>query len=171
MFNYTKVDGSIYAIPAMRAKIDGSLKIRKDWLDKYNIPVPATLEEYRAALKKIIESDPDGNGKKDTIGFIQHGFSTLDHTFQSAFGVFKPTYDEEGGMIKEILTPQYTDMVEWFIGLYKDGILAKEWPVMKNTQAEELFLTGQVASYQRNTWRDWPFEQAIKKVQRIFQNI
>lgn len=49
---YLTVDGKIYAVPRSRSRIDPGIKIRKDWLDKLSIPVPKTLDEYAAALKK-----------------------------------------------------------------------------------------------------------------------
>ncbi|MDR1263565.1 MAG: extracellular solute-binding protein [Oscillospiraceae bacterium] len=165
VFDYAKVDGKIYGIPSMRAMIDPSIKLRKDWLDKLGIPVPTTMDEYKEALKAIVNGDPDGNGQKDTLGFIQHGFATIDTAFLVAFGGFQPTYDDEGGMIYKNLTPQYEDLIGWMNGLYAEGLIAKEWSVMKNTQAEELFTTGMAASYERNIWRDYPFQTQIQKVQ------
>ncbi len=165
VFRYSSLDGAIYGIPSMRAVIDPSIKIRKDWLDAVGVPVPTTLDEYRDALKAIVDGDPAGLGKGVTLGFIQHGFNTIDQSFLCAFGGFKPTYNDEGGMIYRNLTPQYEELIAWMNGLYKDGLLAKEWSVMKNTQAEELFTTGMAASYERNIWRDYPFEQLIRKLQ------
>ncbi|TDF92750.1 extracellular solute-binding protein [Paenibacillus piri] len=168
VFKFTKVDGKIWGVPRMRSVIDISLKFRKDWADKLGLPIPKTLDEYAATVKKIIDSDPDGNGKKDTLGLIGHGGIVDDATggFQAAFGAFTPTYDEDKGLIHHTLTPQYVEMVGWFNTLYKDGIIPQEFSVMKKTQAEELFNTGRAVSYGRNTWRDWSMEQEIKKVQK-----
>ncbi|SFM27323.1 putative aldouronate transport system substrate-binding protein [Paenibacillus sp. 1_12] len=168
VFKLARIDGKIWGIPRMRSEIDLSLKFRKDWSDKLGLPLPKTLDEYATVMKKIIESDPDGNGKKDTLGLIGHGGIVDDATgpFEAAFGGFTPTYDEEKGLIYHTLTPQYVDMIEWFSKLYKDGVLAQEFSVMKKTQAEELYNTGRAVSYGRNTWRDWSMEQEIKKVQK-----
>src|SRR5690606_36910056 len=82
-----------------------------------------------------------------------------------AFGGLDPVYNEEGGLIKETLTPNYADMIEWLRGLYAAGSLPKEFAAIKITQAEELYKTGRAVSYVRNVWRDYQFEQEIKKVQ------
>ncbi|TBL79521.1 extracellular solute-binding protein [Paenibacillus thalictri] len=166
-WDFLKVDGKIYGVPRNRTQIDPSLKIRKDWLDKLNIPVPTTVDEYTAALKKIVDSDPGGNGKGATIGLINEGFllASADQPILAAFGGFDPAYNSEGGMIHKNLTPAYTDLVAWTRKLYQDGIISKEFLSIKNTQAEQLFTTGRVASYLRNIWRDYSFEQEIKKVQ------
>ncbi|WP_240420949.1 extracellular solute-binding protein [Paenibacillus periandrae] len=48
------------------------LMIRKDWLDKLKLPVPKTTEEYLQTAKAFTDQDPDGNGKKDTLGTTFH---------------------------------------------------------------------------------------------------
>lgn len=127
VWNFMKLDGKVYGIPRNRPQIDLGIKMRKDWLDKLNLPIPTTIDEYAADLKKIVDSDVDGNGKKDTIGIIGHGFLLADgdDTYSGAFGGLDPVYDKDGGMIKNQLTPNYTEMVSWFRKLYADGILAK----------------------------------------------
>lgn len=55
------------------------LMIRKDWLDKLKLPMPATTEDYLKVAKAFTEQDPDGNGKKDTLGTT---FWDIDYFFQ-----------------------------------------------------------------------------------------
>ncbi|MFC5449766.1 extracellular solute-binding protein [Paenibacillus aestuarii] len=170
VWNYIRTDGKIYGVPRNRPHIDLSLKIRKDWLDKLHIPVPTTLDEYAAALKAMVNGDPDGNGKKDTIGLIGQSnsgnfFADSDGSFLAAFGGLDPVIAKDGGLINKYLTPNYTNMVAYFRQMYADGSLAKDFSTIKQTQAEEIFTTGRAASYGRNTWRDYSFEQTIKKVQ------
>ncbi|WP_159881987.1 type 2 periplasmic-binding domain-containing protein [Paenibacillus puerhi] len=164
---YLSVDGKIYALPRSRSRVDLGLKIRKDWLDKLNIPVPTTLDEYAAALKKIVESDLDGNGKKDTLGIIGQGVVVDDGTFLFAagFGAYNPTFNEEGGLIETRLTPQWDDMIAYFRQMYADGGLPKEFSVMKRTQNEELFRTGKAASYTNSIWWDDEWEKENRKTQ------
>ncbi|TVY11297.1 extracellular solute-binding protein [Paenibacillus cremeus] len=166
-FKYLSMDGKIYAVPRSRSRIDPGIKIRKDWLDKLSIPVPTTLDEYAAALKKIVNSDPDGNGKNDTLGLIGHAVivNDGDESFAAGFGALDPTYNAEGGLLHWQLTPQYADMVGWFRGLYQDGVLPKEFAVMKKTQAEELYKTGRAASYVRSVWWDDEWEKSNAKTQ------
>ncbi|MGI2292718.1 extracellular solute-binding protein [Paenibacillus sp. GXUN7292] len=170
VWDYVKTDNKVFGIPRNRPQIDIGIKMRKDWLDKLNLQVPTTLEEYRTVLKTIVEGDPDGNNRNDTIGLIGHGtmssfFSDSDGSFLAAFGGLDPIYDDRGGIINKFLTPNYTDLIRYFRQLYEDGILAQDFSVVKQTQAEEIFTTGRAASYGRNVWRDFTFEQSIQKVQ------
>ncbi|HZG86699.1 extracellular solute-binding protein [Paenibacillus sp.] len=167
VWNYLKVDGKIYGIPRNRPHIDVAINIRKDWLDKFNLPVPTTIDEYANALKTIVKGDPDGNGKNDTIGILGHGFllDDGDNNYMGPFGALDPVFNEQGGLVKDNLTTNYTEMVAWFRDLYANGVLAKEFSAIKKTQAEEMFATGRAASYARNIWRDYTWEQEIRKVQ------
>lgn len=164
-FKYRTVDGKIYSIPGSRSEIDAGIKIRQDWLEKLNIPVPTTLDEYADALVKITQGDPDGNGRNDTLGLIGGGviISDGDASFASAFGAMEPTYNDEGGLIFTNLNPQYTEMIAYFRGLYEKGALSKDFSVTKRTQAQELFTTGRAASYTRSIWWDKEWEDAMKK--------
>jgi putative aldouronate transport system substrate-binding protein len=145
----------------MRSQIHSSIHIRKDWLDKLAIPMPTTLEEYREALKKLVKANPNGQG---TIGQSGFGVSIMDDSFKPAFGMYDPTYDKDGGLIRDILTPQYADMVEYFRGLYADGSLPKEFATLKEKQAEDLFAAGKSAAYGRVVSRDWQYMETNRKL-------
>ncbi|WP_254639104.1 extracellular solute-binding protein [Cohnella sp. GbtcB17] len=164
-YKYRTIDGKIYSLPGSRSQIDPGIKIRKDWLDKLNIPVPTTLDEYADALVKITKGDPDGNGRADTLGLIGGGviISDGDASFASAFGAMEPTYNDEGGLIYTNLNPGYTDAIAYFRKMYEMGALSKEFSVMKRTQAQDLFTTGRAASYTRSIWWDKEWEDLIKK--------
>jgi putative aldouronate transport system substrate-binding protein len=53
--------------------------VRQDWLDKLKLPLPKTTEEYLQVAKAFTEQDPDGNGKKDTLGST---FWDVDYMYQ-----------------------------------------------------------------------------------------
>ncbi|MGF7050587.1 putative aldouronate transport system substrate-binding protein [Paenibacillus sp. DS2015] len=164
-YKYRTVDGKIYSLPGSRAEIDPGIKIRQDWLEKLNIPIPTTLDEYAEALVKIAKGDPDGNNRDDTLGLIGGGviISDGDASFASGFGAMEPTYNDEGGLIQTNLNPQYTETIAYFKKLYESGALSKEFSVTKRTQAQDLFTTGRAASYTRSIWWDKEWEDMMKK--------
>lgn len=83
----------------------------------------------------------------------------------NAFGTDKPTYNPEGGLIYSKLTPQFTEFVAWMKTLFADGILSKEFSVMKPTQATELYQSGKAASLINESMRwSYPFTQTLKKI-------
>lgn len=167
-FKYVTKDGQIMGMPRNRPSIDQGLKLRKDWLDKLGLPIPTTMDEYADALIAMVKDDPDGNGKDDTFGYVHPtGSGTgIPGTFVAAFGGLEPHFTEDNtGLIHTNLTSSYADTVEWMRDLYARGGLPQEFATVKTTQAQEMFETGQAASYLRNIWRAWLFQTSIKKVQ------
>jgi putative aldouronate transport system substrate-binding protein len=161
VYNYTKVDGKNFTLPRMRGSVNASIMVRKDWLDKLKIPMPTTLDEYKEALRAVVKAKPG------TLGFIgdgELGIGDADLSFQAAFGVYDPTYNNEGGRIHNRLTPQYADMVEWLRGLNAEGLMSKEFFTMKRGQAEDLFSSGKAFSYGRSINRDWLYTDSNRKV-------
>lgn len=154
VFDKSRINGNIYGIPRMRSATEFNIMMRIDWLEELNIPQPTTLDEYKEALKKIAAAKPG------TVGLAISGVLGGTTDFPPAFGVYKPTYDDDGGLIRDILTPQYADMVEWFRGMYADGLLPKEFAAISGTQAEDLFSSGRAASYDRNIYRQWMYGEA-----------
>ena len=47
------------------------MKIRQDWLEKLNLPMPQTLDEFYNALVAFRENDMNENGLKDERMVIQ----------------------------------------------------------------------------------------------------
>ncbi|TDF90611.1 extracellular solute-binding protein [Paenibacillus piri] len=156
---YLRIDGKLYTLPRTRGKLDSIVQIRKDWLEKAGLKVPQTLEEFNIALKKIVDSDPAGNGKKTTIGLDYNDY------YAGMFGVWDPIYNNEGGMVYPFLTPNYVDFVSWYRDRYADGVMAKEFSVMKASQVQDLFNSGVLAAYVWNIYHAWDATEAIKKTQ------
>ncbi|MDR1541887.1 MAG: extracellular solute-binding protein [Clostridiales bacterium] len=66
-------DGTLFMFPFV--KPDPSIRTyngpiaRKDWLDKLNIDLPVTMDDWYVMLKAFKEQDPNGNGESDEIPF------------------------------------------------------------------------------------------------------
>jgi putative aldouronate transport system substrate-binding protein len=162
VFDYNRVNGKIYTLPRMRSQVHSSLLMRKDWLDNLKIPMPTTLDEYKAALQAIVKANPTG---QNPIGLTTHGvLGGARDVFMPGFGVYDPTYDKDGGLIRGLLTPQYADMVEWFRGLYADGLLPKEFSTMKEPQSLDLIGSGKAASLGYVVRADWQYTESNRKI-------
>ncbi|MCZ8517078.1 extracellular solute-binding protein [Paenibacillus filicis] len=154
-----RYNGKIYGLPRTRPQIGAAEHIRKDWLDKLGLPVPKTMDELLVTLKKVVESDPDGNGKRDTIGLM------FDESYRAAFGGIDPEYTPDGGLYPKQLSTAYTNMVEWYRKAYADGLMSQEFAIMKDLQYSDMFGAGLAAFYRKNPWHQYGLEQAAKKVQ------
>lgn len=61
-------DGKYYAAPFSAQSF--ALIVRKDWREKVGMEPPATWEDLSKLAVAFTEQDPDGNGEKDTAGFV-----------------------------------------------------------------------------------------------------
>jgi len=161
-WNYVKYDGKIMGIPRSRAQIDNTIMLRKDWLDKANLPVPKTVDEFKETLKAIVKNNPaGGNG---TIGY-DIADATGSPSLNAAFGVPNPTYDADGGLIYSYLTPQFTKQVEWFRSLYEEGLIAKEFSTLTVTQQKDLFSSGRAFAFDASAYYSFVYTNNVKKTQ------
>jgi putative aldouronate transport system substrate-binding protein len=159
--------GKIYGVPQSVSTVSSAPKIRKDLLDDLKLPMPTTMDEYAAVLKKVIDAN------KGMIGLVskQDMFLNDSGGLAQSFGADKPVYNSEGGLIYSKLTPQFTNFVAWLRSAYEMGILAKEFSVMKPTQATELYTSGKAVSFLNESMRwDYAFTEMLKKVKPNAEN-
>ncbi len=69
----TSADGNIYYLPKYTEQMGDQFSqrqwINQTWLDKLNLEMPATTDEFTEVLKAFRDRDPNGNGKKDEIPY------------------------------------------------------------------------------------------------------
>ena len=66
----SSIDGRNYVLPRTRIMARSGLIIRQDWLDHLGLEMPQTQDEFYAVLQAFAQEDFDGNGKQDTIPFV-----------------------------------------------------------------------------------------------------
>ncbi|MBM7564021.1 extracellular solute-binding protein [Paenibacillus sacheonensis] len=172
--NLATVDGKLYGIPTMGTlhNSDPLVWLRKDWLDKLSLQPPKTIDELNAILKAFIEKDPDGDGKKDTIGMP--GAQTFTGQWASTYG-FDPVFDYYKSYVKNwikgpdgtvqygSIQPQTKDALKKLSEMYAEGLVPKDFPVLKNEQANELVISGKAGAFFGPWWSGWsPLNDAIK---------
>jgi putative aldouronate transport system substrate-binding protein len=145
------IEGKTYGIP--ETFFAGSvLALRKDWLDKLDLKVPTTMEEYENVLRSFVNDDPNGSGKKDTIGLgvaIQ-----VDPSWEHIFAAYGVPQNRQllidGQIIPWMLTPGYLDAVKYLNKLYKEGLIDPEFATVPTLQSFEKLWNGQVGAYNFN---------------------
>ena len=145
------VDGQIYGIPEGFAS-GNALAIRKDWLDKLNLPVPTTLDEYETALKAFVNDDPDGNGQKDTIGvgLAIQAMQTWVHIFGAYNVPMGRQVMADGKVTPWMLAPGYLDAVKYLNKLYQEGLVDTEFSTIPSLQSFQKLWNGKVGAYNFN---------------------
>ena len=110
--------------------------INTDWLAKFDLEMPTTIEEYEHALRVMVDGDANGNGQKDEIGYSF--FGNLEHcdepysyaNFFGAFGlVFDTSYvikDEEGSLVFIANREEYKNALSWLHHMVEEGLFDVE---------------------------------------------
>jgi putative aldouronate transport system substrate-binding protein len=121
-------DGKIYSLPTRlpsRPKSSRQPVINKTWLDKLGLKTPETIDELYNVLKAFKEQDPNGNGKKDEIPFIEIGNDLI-----SPFGIADLNNNnmiiKDGKAIYFPVSEAFKEGLKWENKLYAEGLLDKE---------------------------------------------
>ena len=138
-------DGHVYFIPFMgTTPLTQSWMMRKDWLDRCNLEVPNTWEEWLTALKAFKEMDANGNGDPNDEIPLSGVVDKLLYTFDIYnSGIF--CLDPDGNYILVYDHPNYRAYLETMNALYADGLLDKEY-LDRNSNANEANLKAAMAN-------------------------
>lgn len=130
-------DGNIYSIGwNMEGQGSNGLAYRKDWLDKFGLEIPRTLDEYYEVARQIAYNDPDGNGANDT--YAMGGYQDVtgktvgsgnwwDHIW-GAFGALPNHWIEKNGkIINGSVVPEMVDALKFLNRMYSDGLIDPEF--------------------------------------------
>ncbi|WP_168928817.1 extracellular solute-binding protein [Paenibacillus dokdonensis] len=166
------VDGKIYGISSMSTIDNNSAEVwvRQDWLDKLNLEAPTNLERLKKVTKAFIEQDPDGNGKKDTVGIPgQSTFFKADMlSFDAIFNQNQsfPGYwikDKSGEVVYGSTTPETKEALRILRDMYAEGLINKEFGAMKSDQASQLIASNKSGIFFGSWWAGWsPLSDSVK---------
>ncbi len=125
----SSIDGQIYFIPYLLAgNVSEVMYIRQDWLDKYDLEIPETTEEYVNALQTFLDEDANGNGQRDEIGFFDRVNTSL-NAIGSMFNLYGASlypYVEDGVVKDDRFTPEFKDAVLGVADMYEKGLIDPE---------------------------------------------
>ncbi|MCM3782413.1 extracellular solute-binding protein [Neobacillus mesonae] len=144
------IEGKLYGIPLQKQLARNGVVIRKDWLDHLGLSIPKTTDELFEVAKAFTEQDPDGNGVKDTTGFIDRSDLTFGafKTLSSYFGT--PNIwgvDSNGKAIPEFETEGYIQTMNYMKQLYDNGYINQDFAVTAKTDQQQGFAQGKAGIY------------------------
>jgi putative aldouronate transport system substrate-binding protein len=102
--------------------------IRQDWLDKFGMSMPVTIEEAVTFMRRVRDEDPDGNGVKDTWGLVWNNYYL--NTIKSWFGAPYPDFIfdvQNGHFVDWQSTPGYRAYLEFMAMCYREGFINPEF--------------------------------------------
>ncbi|WP_337101094.1 ABC transporter substrate-binding protein [Paenibacillus sp. YIM B09110] len=137
-FDTVYFGGKMMAIPYGMEKEQPMLVwVREDWRKKLNLPEPKTIDDIRAMSLAFTNDDPDGNGKKDTLGLVAQSNSMFSpsfdlHTLDSIYwsqNAFPATWmqNEDGTVKYGGIQPEAKEALAILRDMYKEGSLDKEY--------------------------------------------
>lgn len=135
------VDGTMYFIPfVFEEAVSEAWFIRKDWLDKFDLPIPSTVEELHQALLTFRNKDANGNGQKDEIGFFTRGnYGLYINPLLNLYGVNNYWHIKDGKVAFGPYTPEYKDAIKHISQWYSEGLIDPELFTRGNKAREILY--------------------------------
>lgn len=147
-------DGQIWALPQAFSYNFFDRAIRKDWLDKLELPVPETLDDLYEMAKAFTENDPDGNNEKDTFGLVSSKTWNLQDIFSAHgcrldnVGEGTITFDmEKMAWVDNMFHPEMPNALAYLKDMYANGYLDPEVFVNTGAKMREKFYNGKAGSW------------------------
>ena len=140
----TSADGNIYTIPRYNESLQNEfvnvLWIYKPWLDKFNLEVPQTLEEYASVLQVFKDNDMNGNGDNtDEIPVIDSNKNRFISNIMNAFIRHEPDNNyklsiDNGKVSFAFTSEKWRDGIKYLSDLCKRGLFSAVSFTMDNNQ-------------------------------------
>ncbi|GIN71222.1 sugar ABC transporter permease [Bacillus sp. J14TS2] len=124
-------EGSIYSFPFLRQDelnltFFGPV-IRKDWLEKLDLELPETIDEWHTVLTAFKEDDPNGNGEADEIPLLIDKDAITSNAFVGAYGITNGFYHVDNKVQYGPIQPEYKEFLTLMNEWYKEGLIDKEY--------------------------------------------
>ncbi len=144
-------DNALWSVPAKRSvTAETNLFLRKDWLDKLGMKVPATVDVLYDVLKAFKDNNPDG--RKDVLAASFYtGINVMAFPFLTTIGDAK-SYDINSGSTTDFLytDPGAGEYFRWLNKLYNDGLMDPEYYVRTDQTLKEDFVSGKIGCFEAN---------------------
>ena len=151
---YTMPDGNIYGLPRVNVckwcETIWRCWVRKDWMEKLGLEMPATVDEFYDMLVAFRDQDPNGNGESDEIALMGarqgwgtqvEGFLMMPFIAYNAGNGNRMIYDEKTGKVSAAYTqPEWFEGVKYVKRLIDDELLD---PVSLTQGREEYKVMGE----------------------------
>jgi putative aldouronate transport system substrate-binding protein len=150
----TAEDGRIYGISSVRSDWTMGLQCiiyRQDWLEKFGMQTPKTVDELLTFARRVRDEDPDGNGIKDTWGIGGRNIGYWRENIMSMFGAPSGnTYFDvvNGHYVDWTTTPGFRAYLEFVALLFREGLVDPE--IITDSQAQrqtQFWTTGKIGAF------------------------
>ena len=151
-FLAASIDGKMYGLPVTGGSVDSVdlMWIRQDWLDKFGLEIPQTMDELLTVIDKFTNEDPDGDGENNTYGIgvagspnvFGGGYGGLKGFF-NAYGAYPTIWvEKDGQLVYGATQPECKEALATLADLYQKGMIDPEFGVMDSGKAGEAGASG-----------------------------
>ncbi len=169
-------DGKLMAIPNINPGADGIplLFVRGDWMDKYGLEEPKTLEDVINIVKVFQEKEGAmGLLAKNSIVNVGNNAYGLDALF-ALFGSYPEMWinDAEGNLAYGSILPETKTALAEIRKLVEDGVIEKNFVVYDDDQCNELATSGKAGIFFAPWWYlNWPLADMTKADENVYWNV
>ncbi|WP_440119556.1 extracellular solute-binding protein [Paenibacillus sp. QZ-Y1] len=168
-------DGKRIGIPILDYSYNGDpvMWIREDWMKKFDLKAPKTIDDLEVLMETFTNQDPDGNGKKDTFG-LTIGFKNWLNTWMSdagwifgAYGTMPNQWNltKDGTLEYGSVTPGAKQALAKLQSWMSKGYIPEEVGVYDETKAAEEFTAGKAGIVVGPHWMpSWPLEDVKRNI-------
>ena len=143
-WGFTKDEnGDIWFIPDEGFGSKNFLFVRADWMEKFNIAAPVTIEEFENMLITFRDGDPDGNGKNDTYPMIGEKMAVYRDCFMASYLEHGYSwFEQDGQLVPFFMDPNFkaymAKMAEW----YQTGLIHPDQIIASSAQVVDIASSG-----------------------------
>jgi putative aldouronate transport system substrate-binding protein len=169
-------DGSIYAIPQVNSgaelRVAQKIYINKKWMNRLQLAIPTTTDEFKNLLIAFRDYDANGNGDStDEIPFCCAIWESIRMGLYGSFGLANHGFhnytidsDPKTGKVRFIQgSEEYRQFLEYMNELYSESLLDKytfsmtndRWLANINQDLVGVFINTNLASLPSNMTEDW----------------
>lgn len=138
LYMVNKNDGEVYAF-GMLMDVPGSYSwmVRKDWLERLNLEVPSTWDEWVAVWKEFKAKDANGNGDPNDEIPVAWLYS-LTYFLENIYGIeSNSAYSVvDGEYVYDPDHPRYGEWLDAMRDLYTNGLMPEDYLEIGNSQLE-----------------------------------
>lgn len=120
--------GKLYAVSMMAAiRASAGFFVRSDWLNRLNLEVPETPDDWISILRAFRDEDPNGNGMTDELPFWTRvgldGLWAFGSAFEADTSKDIPWVVRDGKVVFGAMEPQFKEFVQFLNTLYTERLL------------------------------------------------
>ena len=173
--NMNAKTGQVFSMPARRMNVARvNTFIRKDWLDKLGLPVPATTREFYNALAAFKEQDPGKVGRNRVIPY------SMNKDVRWLAGSILESFIDPDIPVRErwvntitdryFLLPGYKEGVRFLNVMFNNGLIDTDFPLYRDDlPMNNLIKSGVVGSFGHN-W-DQIFRDSERLITDLRKNV